>query len=482
MPQTFHTFRAPTLDQAYAQMRRRFGDEAIVVRTATVPDGGLLGRLLGKTSVEITASIDETLFRPPADATRPLSNAERRYRDVGGPAPAPRQTGPSRPGHAQPELGSDARVRETIAYFRELAKANQRHADAQKSNPRPDAAQPEKTPAPAADAQKSSAPSGKPTPPMEQANTAPAEVFRLEPVSKPKQSPMTVDEIRGDLSEMREMLNVLSAEMPGAGLPQEFVPQYQLLLKQGVARKRAASLVQQAARRGDLRAFRDTRIFLERLKMELRRDIKVTGGIALQAGVRKIVALVGATGVGKTTNLAKLAALYAVQEHAKVGVITTDTYRVAATDQLQVYANIIDLPMEVVHEPSEMKAALKKLAHCDLVLIDTAGGSPFNREQMTDMRSLLDVAQPDEVHLLASANTSLEDLRDVVTHFSLLRPSALFFTKLDETKRYGQLYCLAVEAGLPLSYFSVGQQVPDDIMPASPGTVAKLVIEGEDGG
>jgi flagellar biosynthesis protein FlhF len=208
----------------------------------------------------------------------------------------------------------------------------------------------------------------------------------------------------------------------------------------------------------------------------------VTGGIALQSGQRKVVALVGATGVGKTTNLAKLSALFSVQEHAKVGVITTDTYRVAATDQLQVYANIIDLPMEVVHEPSEMKAALKKLANCDLILIDTAGGSPFNREQMTDMRALLDVAKPDEVHLLASANTSLADLRDVVTNFSLLRPTALFFTKLDETKRYGQLYCLAAEAGLPLSYFSVGQQVPDDIMPASPGTVAKLVIEGDESG
>ena len=137
--------------------------------------------------------------------------------------------------------------------------------------------------------------------------------------------------------------------------------------------------------------------------------------------------------------------------------------------------------MKIVHDQAEMKAALRDYDGHDLVLIDTAGGSPFNREQMTELRSLLEVAQPQEVHLLISANTALEDVRDVVTHFSILNPTAMLFTKLDETQRYGSLFCLTAEAGLPLSYFSLGQNVPDDIMPASPGTVAKLVIEGGDG-
>jgi flagellar biosynthesis protein FlhF len=123
---------------------------------------------------------------------------------------------------------------------------------------------------------------------------------------------------------------------------------------------------------------------------------------------------------------------------------------------------------------------VKAFTDRDLVLIDTAGGSPFNRGQMTEVRALVEAAQPDEVHLLVSANVALEDLREIVTHFSILKPTALFFTKLDETRRYGQLFCLAAEAGLPLSYFSVGQNVPDDILPVSAGTVAKLVVEGED--
>jgi flagellar biosynthesis protein FlhF len=184
--------------------------------------------------------------------------------------------------------------------------------------------------------------------------------------------------------------------------------------------------------------------------------------------------------VGKTTNLAKLGALYSVQERARVGVITTDTYRVAATDQLEVYAGIIDVTMHIVHDAAGMRSALRAFDDRDLVLIDTAGGSPFNRPQMTEIRDLIEAAQPDEVHLLVAANTAIEDAREAITHFSILKPTSLFFTKLDETRRYGPLYSLAAEAGLPLSYLSVGQNVPDDIMPASPGTIAKLVVEGGD--
>jgi len=460
MRQRFHKFRAGTLDEAYLAMREKLGDEAIVVRTATVPHGGWFGRLIGQKAVEVTASVtieDDSRLR-----ARPLSPVEKKYTTgASQPAPAP-STAAAAP--LLTTIGSEERMRETVDFFRKVVSQAQQRAGI---------AAEDKTRA-------ATAPTGAPTPPMAQGNTAPAEVIQFEPARRVEPEPLSADEIRQNLTEMREMLGVLSAEMPGAGLSPEFVPHYQMLLKQGVSRKRAAALVDAAAGRGDLRAFRDPRIFRERLKMEIRRHVKVTGGIALESGKRRVVALVGATGVGKTTNLAKLAALYAVQEHAKIGVITADTYRVAATDQLQVYANIIDVEMKIVHQPAEMRAAVKHFADRDLVLIDTAGGSPFNRAQMTDVRALVDAAEPDEVHLLVSANVALEDLREVVTHFSLLKPSALFFTKLDETRRYGQLFCLAAEAGLPLSYFSVGQNVPDDILPVSGGTVAKLVVDGGD--
>ncbi len=458
MRQNFHKFRAQTLDEAYLTMRRRLGDEAIVVRTATVPYGGIMGRLLGQTMVELTASatVDE-----PADlvASRRLSAIEKKYLATGATADAYR---PSHPAAGRAAVGSDERVSDTVAFFQKIiGEAQRRVGTAATANARID-----------------TAPTGRPTPPMEDGNAARAEVLAFEAPERMAAPEASIEEIRDDITEMRDMLNVLSAEVPGVGLPHEFVQHYQMLLKHGVTRTRAASLVKTASSRGDLRAFRDPRVFLERLKMEIRRLISVTGGIALTADTRKVVAVVGATGVGKTTNLAKLAALYSVQERARVGVITTDTYRVAATNQLQVYTNIIDLDMKIVHDAAEMKAALRAFDRHDLVLIDTAGGSPFNRDQLTELRGLLDAAKPQEVHLLVSANTALEDVRDVVTHFSILNPTALFFTKLDETQRYGPLFCLAAEAGLPLSYFSLGQNVPDDIMPVTPGAVAKLVIEG----
>jgi len=459
MRQKFHKFRAQTLDQAYLSMRRSLGDEAIVVRTGTVPYGGLLGRFLGQTMVELTASA--TVEEPVENLTsRGLTAIERKYRATNADTPLERSDVLVAP------VGSDERVHDTVAFFKNLISDAQKRVGIQ----------------PAKKSPLDAAPTGEPTPPMEDGNAARATVLPFEPPEARVSPESSITEIRDDITEMREMLDVLSTEVPGAGLPPEFVQHYRMLLKHGVTRLRAASLVKTAAGRGDLRAFRDPRIFLERLKMEIRRSVTATGGIALSAGTRKIVALVGATGVGKTTNLAKLAALYCVQERVRVGVITTDTYRVAAPDQLQVYTNIIDIEMKVVHDPAEMKAAIRDFENRDLVLIDTAGGSPFNREQMTELRDLLDAAEPQEVHLLVSANTALEDVRDVVTHFSILNPTSLFFTKLDETRRYGPLYCLAAEAGLPLSYFSLGQNVPDDIMPASPGTVAKLVIEGGDYG
>jgi flagellar biosynthesis protein FlhF len=449
MRQQFHKFRASTLDDAYLAMRRSLGDEAIVVRTATVPEGGWLGRVLGQKVVEVTASI--TVDDGPSPRARALTPAERKYQSS-------RSTLGTRPDVT--EIGSDDRVRETLAFFRKLVTDAQERAGIPVPEP----------------ARLKTAPASAPAAP----EAGHSGVVSFDAPKRAEPMPLGADELRASLNEMREMLGVLSAEMPGAGLQPEFVAHYQMLLSHGVTRKRAAALVQSAASRGDLRAFRNPRVFLERLKMEVRRDITATGGIALEAGKRKVVALVGATGVGKTTNLAKLGALYSVQEHARVGVITTDTYRVAATDQLEVYAGIIDVTMHIVHDAAGMRSALKSFADRDLVLIDTAGGSPFNRVQMTEMRELIEAAHPDEVHLLVSANTALEDARDVVTHFSIMKPTSLFFTKLDETRRYGPLYCLAAEAGLPLSYLSVGQNVPDDIMPASPGTIAKLVVDGGD--
>ena len=169
-----------------------------------------------------------------------------------------------------------------------------------------------------------------------------------------------------------------------------------------------------------------------------------------------------------------------MRERARVGLITSDTYRVAATEQLRVYANIIGLELKVVHDAKETAAALRDFGGHDLVLIDTAGGSPFNRKQISESAAILDAAAPDEVMLSLGATTPIEDMQEIAKRFAPLKPTSLFFTKLDETRRYGPIYALAQETGLPISYLSIGQNVPDDVVLAHPGLVADLVMEGGD--
>lgn len=276
---------------------------------------------------------------------------------------------------------------------------------------------------------------------------------------------------------MREMLQVIMAERPGAGLPPELSPHYRTMIEAGVSRKVAAQLVAEAAELEDADAVRDPRFFAERLRLIVQRHVKVTGGLRLREGASNLIALIGPTGVGKTTSIAKLAAHYAVREGLTVALITADTYRIAAPEQLRTYANIIGLPMRIVNEAREMAAAREAFRNYDLVLMDTAGGSPFNLKQIHELKLMLAAARPTDTYLVLSANTPLDDLREGLQNFGQANPGALIFSKLDETRRFGAMYSLLVESGLPLSYISNGQDVPDDIAVAEPGPIASLVME-----
>lgn len=429
MEQKFHTFRAPTLDEAYREMRKQLGDDAVVVRTGPVREGGLLG-FLRRGRVEVIASA-------PAPKGRPLSAVERKY----GTAPHPAADTSGQP------------AGDTVAYFEQLVR------DAQKRM----AGAPPQSPSPTPAVSSKDAPGR-------------AAVAPVLPFKRPQEDER--DDIRREVAQMREMLQVLMAETPGAGIPPDLVPHYRMLLDRGISRNLAAGLMAYATRGSDLDLLRDPRVFLERLKFEIRKRVSVSGGIALTGGTCRVAAFVGATGVGKTTNLAKLAAYYTVRERARVALITADTYRVGAPEQLRIYANIIGVPLTVVDDPKEMALAVKQHRDCDLLLVDTAGGSQFNMKQIRELKEMLGAAQPDETLLVLGANTQLEELRNVVSSFKAVNPTSLFFTKLDETRRFGGLLSLAVEVALPLSYLSIGQNVPDDIVLARPSMMANLIVEG----
>jgi signal recognition particle GTPase len=210
-------------------------------------------------------------------------------------------------------------------------------------------------------------------------------------------------------------------------------------------------------------------------------------GVASKAGPRPgiagprplTLALVGPTGVGKTTTIAKLAAAYKLRYGASVGLITSDTYRIAAVEQLRTYANIIGLPLKVCLTPQEVAEACESLRGCDVVLMDSAGRSQHDATRLDELAGFVLAAEPDEVHLVLSAGASPEVLQDAAVRFAALGPTALMVTKLDEAVRFGMLPGLCKDACLRLSYVTTGQEVPEHIELANPQRLARLVLDGK---
>ena len=200
-------------------------------------------------------------------------------------------------------------------------------------------------------------------------------------------------------------------------------------------------------------------------------------------GTKKIMMFVGPTGVGKTTTLAKLAARFSFIEHRyKVGIITLDTYRIGALEQLVQYAKMMKLPIEDVIDTQDFQQAIDTLSYCDLILIDTVGSSQFDRDKLLKISKFLDSSDRSiDVNLVVSASTKLEDLRDIYSNFSFLELDTMIVTKFDETKGFGNIFSLITESSLPLSYFSIGQEVPDDILPASGDFLVDCIFEGYEG-
>jgi len=191
------------------------------------------------------------------------------------------------------------------------------------------------------------------------------------------------------------------------------------------------------------------------------------------------VALIGPTGVGKTTTLAKLAATFKLHHGKSVGLVTSDTYRIAAVEQLRTYANIIGLPVKVVLTPPEMRQACHQLRECDVILIDTAGRSQRDRGKLEELQQFIDAADPHEVHLVLSSTASERVLVQEAEAFSQVRCDKIILTKLDEAVSFGTLVNVVRTIGKNLSFVTTGQEVPDHIEPGRTDRLANLVLGGE---
>lgn len=295
----------------------------------------------------------------------------------------------------------------------------------------------------------------------------------------PDQAPQTLDAVVQDLGAVRSMLGRMMNRLDAPTQVTRMNPELQEIYSQLIASGVHTDLALDLLKRIRVRVGRAGRTEVSPRSIARRlieRDLEAVETIGAERGARRVVALVGPTGVGKTTTLAKLAALHALGKKMTVSMITADTYRIAAAEQLRTYCDILQVPLEVVYDPEEIGAALARQHNSDLVLVDTAGRSPRNAEHMAELRRYLEELRPDETYLALSLTSNDQDAALVAEAYQTIHYDRLLFTKMDESTKVGLVYNLAVQYRRPLSYITTGQSVPDDIEVVRPNKLTSAIL------
>ncbi|MBY0309305.1 MAG: flagellar biosynthesis protein FlhF [Phycisphaerales bacterium] len=454
------TYRASTMADALSQVKKDLGKDAVILHTRAYKHGAIFG-FGGKPTVEITASID---VNTPPRASSQVST------------PPARAAPPAPPGSS---LGGGSRLQPSLIG---------RAYGVGPSSPPTAAASPQeasRTPVQVYAGPKLPGPESALAPPGALTNASGGRDSGAGEVASA--------ELRAELAAIKRMVGQVLQSSPGAGatglaappMPQALVSHYMMLIQADVAREIADSI--SAAVRDELtpQELADAGVVrqamirhIEALLPETDAPLPARTGGAGDDGRPLTIALIGPTGVGKTTTVAKLAAAYKLRHGKKVGLITADTYRIAAVEQLRTYANIIGLPLKVVMTPAEMTAACQELSDMDVVLIDTAGRSPSDSPRLAELAEFLAAARPHQRHMVLSSVLGDAAMARAVERFRTLHPDHLIFTKLDEAASYGVLLNIAGRLEARLSYVTTGQEVPDDIEPTRTDRLARLILDG----
>jgi flagellar biosynthesis protein FlhF len=282
------------------------------------------------------------------------------------------------------------------------------------------------------------------------------------------------------VKKMVERLILENSKLNLPKLPEELLEHYTKLVQNEVTDELAQDILRTLHREIRPEYLSQVKYVREKLTDHIERLIPSSGPITRrQRHGPHVLALIGPTGVGKTTTLAKIAANLKLKEGHRVGLITLDTYRIAAVDQLKRYADIIGSPLKVVGNPEELRDAMATMSGMDFVLIDTAGRSPNDVMKLNELRELLGTIQPDEVHLVLSSTSAPTCLELAVQRFSDVRVDRVIFTKLDEAVHVGVVLNVMRKINKSLSYVTTGQNVPNDIELGRGRMVAKMIL-GED--
>jgi len=283
------------------------------------------------------------------------------------------------------------------------------------------------------------------------------------------------------MTEIHRMVEALVAR--NGGPAETLAPQLRefhgMLIAQEVAPKIAAALIEQLQKSLTPDQLHDRDFVARKLRQEIAGRIRTVGAdVGAGGGQRRVIALIGPTGVGKTTTIAKLAANFKLSAGKRVGLVTIDTYRIAAVEQLRTYANIIEVPLRVVLTPKDLPEAIDSLAGSDVVLIDTAGRSQKDKARLHQLRKFLAEAPVGEIHLVISATSNCACTKQTIENFAPLGANRVILSKLDEAETFGTILNVACALDAPLSYVTTGQDVPDDISQADAEQLAGRIMGG----
>ncbi len=334
----------------------------------------------------------------------------------------------------------------------------------------------------------------KPTPPAAVGAYTRMSVAKPQPVSSQKalldnsnqilNSPAAGSAIMLNISQEMACLKTMVTDLvrqanhqKAPNVPADLFEYYQQLIESQVSDELAADMVATLQKNLRPEHLSQPAFVREKLAEQLEKMIPSSGPIRRTKTVGShVVALIGPTGVGKTTTIAKLAANLKLREKHRVGLITLDTYRIAAVDQLKKYADIIGAPLRVVNTTDDLREAIASMSDCEYILIDTAGRSPKDTMKLNELRGFLDAAQPDEVHLVLSTTASPECIQLAIDRFNDVRVDKIIFTKLDEAAHVGVVLNVIRKVNKNLSYITTGQDVPNDIEVGRGKKLAQLIL------
>lgn len=454
------TFEAADMAEALKLIKAELGPDAMIISSRKQRRKGFLG-FFGKPVIQVTAALEVKPRQPAANPYREAQEQQLSAKEMlesSMLAPLAREL-------------KDLRDRVEQMSRKEAAQAKA-HAQAQEQNrPEPAAALP---PSPAKDQPRDFTPKTIQRQDLEEMKKLLFKTLAAKDAGGAVQP--AVSEAVGERSE------AAPAEVPTenegtkafSGIKKALRTVVNELHRKGLERSAIRAVIEQlkpeAKKEGTIEAIRSF------LPQAFKSVIKCGGPLALKKNSPRIIALVGPTGVGKTTTIAKLAALYALREGHRAALITIDNFRVGAVEQLKTYSRIMGVPIEVAATPAELEAAIELHGDKELILIDTAGRSPKDMEKIEELKSFLESKFAIEIHLCLAATTRDRELQEIVERFGILPISRVIFTKLDESESYGCIVNAHLRTKFPLSYFTTGQRVPEDLEIATSGRLAGLVL------